>query len=480
MRSSFLFRIVVLLVCCWGSIMAAHASHALSADITYEYAGTTASPYQYRVIVHLCGDVLTAVDDPTITLTCGKNECGNTLPGSFTTMLTRTSMVLVNTNCTGVSSGLSYRLSTLEGLVQLTPAYWTLSIEASNRRNGVINIASSGTQSLFVKAELNNTNGLVNSSPKFTTNRLIQLTDVQPQQHYSAAAFDVEGDSLVYRLMQPLANPTAALPCGSATVGALAPHFGLNARTGELLTVAGPVQQGFYWMAVQVDEYRRLNGNWQQIGSIRRDMMYVVVLGANQPPAFTRVALASNSGSQLLGQTISVNPGQLLSLSLTAADPDASQMLTMTSSLPGTVPGVTFQDLGSGQAQLNWQVPATLPFGRYQLTVSAIDSYCPAPGATVLTIPVLVTQQVLATRTRQPLMQQPFPMPFQDEVRFQFTGVGMQPVIIADELGRMVGRLTTATDGSVVWRPASHLSAGLYFARNLDGTQVARLAYAGK
>ena len=71
-------------------------------------------------------------------------------------------------------------------------------------------------------------------------------------------------------------------------------------------------------------------------------------------------------------------------------------------------------------------------------------------------------------------------MPFRDEVRFQLTGVGHQLVTISDELGRVVARLTTATDGRIAWRPGAELAAGLYFARTADGSQVARLAYAGR
>ena len=284
----------------------------------------------------------------------------------------------------------------------------------------------------------------------------------------------------MYRLTPPQANPTAAAACGSPTVGAIAPHFALNAGTGELLTVAGPAQQGSYWLAAQVDEYRMLNGSWQQIGSIRRDVMYLVLLGANRLPVFTRVAPTGRPTEQLLGQTIRVNPGQTLALTLTATDPDAGQLLTLSSEVAAAVPGATFQDLGNGQSQLTWQVPATLPLGRYVLTAAATDNACPLPGASVLTLPVLVTQQALATHaTRRALAQPPFPAPFRDEVQFQLAGPGRQLVLIVDELGRTVAQLTTASDGRGVWRPSADVAAGLYLARSLSSSQVARLCYSG-
>ena len=182
MRLPFFLRSTLILLWCLSSSRGAHASHALGADLTYEYAGNSANPNQYRVVAHLFGDTynnsISQVDDPTVRLTCGMNECGTALPGSFTVELLRTSQVLVNANCTG--GGLLYRVTTLEDLVQLPPAHWTLSINLTNRRFAVVNVLASESQSIFVKAELDNSTGLVNSSPRFTTHRIVQLSGVQP------------------------------------------------------------------------------------------------------------------------------------------------------------------------------------------------------------------------------------------------------------------------------------------------------------
>ena len=446
----------------------------LGTELTYEYVGTPANPNQYHVVARLFRDLTSVVDDPMVTLTCGKNECGNTLPGSFTAILTRTSRAPVATGC---ATGISYELNTLEGLVQLAPAHWTLSINLSNRQVGVVNVTQSQNQTVYIKAELDNTNGLINSSPRFTTARIIQLTSTLPQR-YSVSVFDSEGDSLVYQLVQPLSAATS--PCGVSTVGAIAPHFQLNAATGELQTVSGPIQQGLYAMAVQVNEYRRIGGAWQPIGSVMRDMNYLVSVGTNQPPVFTSVTRTGSSGTQLLGQPIRVSPGETLSLALTATDADAGQVLSLSSSMGGLVPGTGFQDLGGGQGLLTWQVPATQPLGRYGLTATAQDNACPVAGANVLTLPIIVAQRVLATRAGQQLAQAPFPMPFRDEVHFQLAGQGQQAVLIVDELGRTVAQLTTAADGSATWQPATGLPAGSYFARTAVGTQAARLSYLGR
>ena len=476
-----LFPCLAALVLGLSCTLAANASHLMGGDLRYEYAGTAANPNQYHItaVLFLDNTPGAVVTQDQIELSCGKNECGVTLPGSFTTTLLRTQQELVSSSCSG--NGIRYLVSTLEGNVQLPPAQWKLSIKGENRSGLVLNVAQGATQSLYVQTELDNSTGLLNSSPRFNLDRLIQLSSVQPNQRYSLSAFDSEGDSLAYHLVQPLAGPTAAAACGTPIVGYLAPHFQLDAATGALLTINGPAQQGRYILAARVDEYRRVAGGWQRIGSITRDMTYFVQLGSsNQLPTFIRVALASAPTGQLLGQTIRVNPGQTLALTLTAADADVGQALTLSSTVTGIVPGATFQNLGNGQGLLTWQVPAGQRPGRYILTATATDNACPIAGTEVLTLAVQVTTQALATRPRQALALRPYPTPFQDAVQFRLANPGQQPVTITDGLGRVVAQLRTAADGSLTWQPAPALPTGLYFARTPDGTQVARLAYAGR
>ncbi|MBJ6111514.1 hypothetical protein JAO73_21010 [Hymenobacter sp. BT523] len=458
----------------------AHATHVLGADLTYEYAGTSASPHLYRVTARIFSDGSMAggtAGPPTgIALTCTQNGCAQLIS---TTTLPRVASQTVLTSCT--STGESTIITTMQGLVALPPAQWQLSINITARMAAMANVPQSSTVGLYVSAELDNSTGLINSSPRFTASRPVHLVSAQPQR-YSVSAFDSEGDSLVYEAEQPLmpgSNP--AMPCGTATGGVAAPHFQLNATTGELLTVPGAAGQlGIYALAARVNEYRRVNGNWRKVGSVTRELDYYASSGANQTPVFSRVALASNPMGQLLGQDIRVAAGQTATLVLTATDADAGQSVTLGSEVAGLVPGATFQPLANGQGQLAWQVPATLPPGRYGLTVTAIDNACPLLGHNVLTLSFLVTSPALPTRTRRALAELPSPVPFNEAVRFQFAEQGVQPVAITDALGRQVARLETAPDGRVEWRPATALPAGLYFARNLAGTQAARLQYSGK
>ncbi|MFD2721429.1 hypothetical protein ACFST9_22130 [Hymenobacter monticola] len=474
------FRAILLLVCCWANALVAQASHVLGGDLAYEYTGTVASPNLYRVTARIYSDGSGAAGiagPPTaITLTCSPSGCGQP---AITTTLARSAGQTVATSCT--STGESFIITTLQGLVTLPPGQWQLSVGMASRAAGIVNVSQSSAVGISLNAELDNTTGLVNSSPQFTASRPVHLVSGQAQR-YSLSAFDSEGDSLVYETVQPLTGmANASSVCPAATIGAAAPHLQVNAATGELLNVPSAAGQlGIYALAARVNEYRRVNGTWRKIGSVMRELDYYASIGANQVPTFTRVALAANPTGQLLGQEIRIAAGQTATLILTAVDTDAGQTVTLSSEVAGLVPGTTFQPLANGQGQLTWQVPATLPQGRYRLTVSALDNACPLLGHSVLTLSFLVTRTGLATAERQALAQPPFPMPFSETVRFQFAGQGVQPVIITDALGRLVTRVATAADGTVVWQPGAALPAGLYFARNAQGTQVARLQYSGK
>ncbi|HLK97830.1 MAG TPA: hypothetical protein VK364_08685, partial [Hymenobacter sp.] len=220
---------------------------------------------------------------------------------------------------------------------------------------------------------------------------------------YSFSTFEPDGDSLVYRSVEPLTGnilptptgcpfpapyssypggqfqdpingQTAAYPAGQfstslpllsfrASNGMAMPQFELNAATGDLLTT--PVLQvGYNVVAVRVDEYRRVNGIWTQIGSVTRDVIYSLFNGdGNRNPSITSLTVAGASASQPIDQAIMVQPGQLVSLTLTAADQDAGQALRLSSDVAAIIPGASFQTQGANQGVLSWQVPTTIQPG---------------------------------------------------------------------------------------------------------------------
>ncbi|SHI63266.1 Por secretion system C-terminal sorting domain-containing protein [Hymenobacter daecheongensis DSM 21074] len=456
----------------------ASATHIVGAEISYvPVPNSNPNDFRYYVTARLYRDISgsTTVDfGQTIPLYCRKNGCTAADPGSFTATLTRMSTTqLAYVRCSGASS---VELQVFSAEVRLYPGSWALSIAEENRTQGIMNLTNSANYGLYADAELNNSaaaRALPNTSPVFTSSRLPYICGSQFHR-YSFAAFDADGDSLVYRLAAPLAASTAD-PCPRPIPGVASPHFDIRPATGELFTIPFSLTLGIFNVVVRVDEYRRINSQWLKIGSVMRDLTYPVSTNAgNRNPTFT--TLTAGTASQPVGQLIRVSPGQSLSLTLNATDQDAGQTLRFASDAAATIPGVTFQTLSATQARLSWQVPATLPPGRYTIPVAVSDNACPTNGIEAQTLTFLVGSQVLAAHPPQPGLElAAYPMPFREQVRFQLYSSGPQQIQITDNLGRIVAKLTSQANGTVVWRPAASLAPGLYLARTPDGRQRLRL-----
>lgn len=451
----------------------AWATHAAGGEILYEpIAGST---NRYHITTRLFRNAEgTAVDfAESISLYCAKNGCDVASAGSFVVQLTRTR----RTDPDAIRCGTVVNdMHVYEGDVTLTPGRWLLSTWQENRSISIRNIGQSETHSLHIESFLDNSSGLVNSSPKFTSYKLPYLSRNQAHQ-YSASAFDIDGDSLVYQVVVPKENRAALMQqyiCATEIAPYItAPNFTVDAATGTLRSTSAAVELGDYVFPIRVDEYRKLNSVWTKIGSVTREQVYRAYNSSNLNPTFTGLTVNGNTTTQPLEQIIRVNPGQTVALTLTATDPDAGQALRFVSDVPDVVPGTTLQTLNATQARLTWSVPSTLPLGRYRLTVGVADNGCPTNASEVRTITFLVTNQVLATAPRRPLLLSASPNPFQSQVSFQVAKP--QPVVVLDGLGRVVAHLKSRPDGTVTWQPTAAVVPGLYFARTADGKQLVRL-----
>jgi hypothetical protein len=472
MKTFTLFRWGLLLSCLLISAQS-WATHAAGGEILYEpIAG---SPNRYHIIMRLFKNTENTNIDffGDVDLYCVKDGCNFPSTGSFLAKLPRTRRVLSDVVKCGQAT---YETIVFEGDVTLPAGRWTLSTWQENRAIGIRNIEQSTGHNLYIESFLDNTSGLINTSPKFTSYQLPYLSGNQPQV-YSSSAFDADGDSLVFQAVAPKENLGAAqqqyLCATEITSFTAAPNFRVDAATGALLPTSASFVQGDFLMPIRVDEFRKLNNVWTKIGSVTRDQVYRVYTGTNLSPSFTGLTINGATVAQTLEQVIRVNPGQTITLNLNATDPDAGQTLRFISNIPDIVPGATFKTINATQASLTWAVPANLPLGRYRLTVAVADDGCPINSSEVRTITVLVTNQVLAATTGRPLYLPASPNPFRSQVSFKLSRP--QTVTITDGLGRLVEHITSRPDGTITWQPASSLAPGMYFARSADGQQLVRL-----
>ncbi|OGX89359.1 hypothetical protein [Hymenobacter coccineus] len=476
MKLAFYFRWLPALLLWLGTALAAQASHLLGAEMTYApVAATTAGTPRYHVVLKLYVDLLPqSAKQPTATLVFSRNGCDAVGTGSFAVDVPITQ--ITKTYGQSCPANLAYTVQLYETDADLPQGQWTISFSGENRAAGVRNITSPASQAfgIYCSAFLNTELVAQNTSPVFLSSRLPYVASGQAER-YSFSAFDADGDSLVYRFVTPQTGTGAQYVCGVDIPSTPSPHFQLNAATGALTAPAtATTDVGIYIMAARVDEYRRLNGSWQQIGWVMRDVSYLYLNATNRAPGFTGLTVGGGPAAQPLNELIRVRAGQTVVLALDAADPDAGQVLSFSSDAVGTIPGLALQPLGPTHAQLTWQVPATLPPGRYVATVAVTDDGCPT-ASEEQTLAFLVTAATpLATRPTGAAKAAAFPMPFREQVQFQ-AGAPGQAITIVDELGRVVAQLRTQADGRVVWQPAAALPAGLYVARGADGRPLARL-----
>jgi hypothetical protein len=473
MRLTTSFRWLLAPLLAAGSLSAAQASHILGGDISYaSIASTTAGVPRYHVVVRKFENAASPgspIISSNVELRAAQNGCytpGTPTSLSFTVALTSTASGPVQ-QCGGGFS--PYRVLLFETDVNLPAGQWRLSTSDNARIADIQNITNSPSSSFYMEAYLDNTVTTQDTSPKFESVLQPSFSTVALSQH-SFSAFDVDGDSLRYEQIVAYNNCNQLVSGGT-----LAPQFHLNFATGAFEPmVSSSSIQGYYSTVVRVNEYRKVSANrWALIGSVMRDQSFALYPTTNQPPTFTTMQV-NGGAAQALGPAIAVQPGQTVSVLLQATDPDASQTLRFASEAPNVVPGLTLTRVGTTNSeQLTWQVPGTLPPGRYAIAVGVLDNGCINNASEERTLTFVVGSTALATRAAATATDV-FPVPFREQV--QFTTAPNQAVILVDALGREVARLTSAPSGLVRWQPAPSLPAGLYLARSASsGQPLARL-----
>ena len=519
----------------------AAASHLQGGDLTYAALGNN----RYLVTLHIYRDC-SGILPGTFALECRNGGC-NTSPAITSSFVQvgaavtgRQYCATLSGACTGAgpTNSEAYTYTTT---VTLPPAArWVLST-SQNARPATTNLSPTGSD-LYLEATLNNlvplagTTGTIitNTSPIASTlpvayipwNRLSNLSN---------NAFDLDGDSLVYSLESPLVacgmpatyapypggptpvstistNPlcvlqlpnngiyTPTLPIlvsydttGACPIRQAVPRFYFDARTGSIqlqpsryVNSASAIGDNKYAAVVKITEYRRLNGRYVEVGTMRRELYFIVYdCGTNSLPRIApTVTLQTGTGSgsqntvQPLSRIIPVVAGEPVSVLLSAADPNTGQSLTLTLDY-NAAPGSVLQNLGNGQARLTFTPPLNAAPGLYRVAVTAEDNACPIKGLDTQLLTFRVSSSVLATRGGAVLAVPAYPTPFTDQVRFQLATPGVQTLTVCDNLGRPVATVRSQPDGSVRWQPAASLPAGLYLARTADGRYTVRLLRSG-
>lgn len=397
------------------------ASHALGADITYSCANP-ANPNQYNIVVTFyreCGGG--AIGAPnTISLSYRSASCGL---GPFNVTLTQSGACLTpdgqagggapasgglcpafanQTTCSGGTFPGAQRF-TYCGTITLPGQCpdWVLSYSECCRNPQITNLVNPASNNQYVYALLNNTSGICNNSPFFTSPATRTLCD-SFFVNYNHGAVDIDGDSLVFSLIQPLsaAGTPVAYSGGLSVTNPLNTLNGFNfdPATGQMsFTPVGGAQAAV--ITVLVEEYR----NGVLIGSTMRDIQFKVVTSGCTPDSILPTQPVNLVGGGITvgpnnTPVIQVCPGVPLSFDLPYIDA-AGSLITLNNNIAQSIPGASVSCAtcnGTNDTAVltfTW-TPTAADSGLHFFTVDYSNNACPIQGGGINTFQIFVYTEV--------------------------------------------------------------------------------------
>lgn len=269
------------------------ATHQRAAEITYKHV--TGLTYEVKIITYTYTP--SPADRPTLDIYWGD--------GTFST-LERTERTFLQDNITRNV----YEYKPAAGAVTnrhtySSPGSYMLYMEDPNRNYGVVNIPNSVNVPMYVQTLLVINPFLgYNNSPTLL-NPPIDVGCVNQVFIHNPGAYDIDGDSLSYRIVN--CKTAGGIDIPGFTQPMASNSFTINPYTGDVIWDT-PIMQGEYNIAFVIEEWRR----GIKIGSVTRDMQIEILACNNKPP----VIFAP-------GDTC-VTAGESISFDVSAIDPDGN------------------------------------------------------------------------------------------------------------------------------------------------------------
>jgi gliding motility-associated-like protein len=385
--STWLFTAILFVASLFCSTTAS-ASHAVGTDLTYTYLGNNT----YRFNLTFYRDC-SGINAPASFSAAVNNNCG--LPAASFTLAQLGPGIEITPLCpTGTSTCAN---GTIQGVQQYvyTGTYtfpagcdnWNVSTSECCR-NTIATVPNSQSFDIYIEATV--FTPLPNNSPDFTQPPVPYVCAGQSFT-YNHGVIDIEGDSLVYDLVNPLDGPypgtvinygagfTPGTPLSVAPPGVV-----FNNTTGQMSFTPTTVGQTSV-VAVRVREYR----SGVLISTVRRDVQIIVLnCGANQTPQLgtvTNVVGAAFTPQNNSG-TFRICPGQTMSFSIPVTDGNAAQVLSVLSNAAANFPGAVVNITnGTGNTRIfnfTW-TPTASSTGVRVLAIEARDNNCPTYGFAV-------------------------------------------------------------------------------------------------
>ena len=335
-----------------GAARPALATHLLGGEMSYQYLdanGTNPSaPFRYQITVTSYFNGLypstpgIAAPPTSVTINIFNRTTGAALQNvvaARTTGLGSPIYPRVPTGCTVSGPSQPFYLLKYTATVSLpaTPDGYYAVYTLGARNNTLTNINNPTTANIPLTLYVSMAPPLIyNRSPVFS-DTAVAIVCTNDTTVLLNNAVDADGDRLVYSFGTPYGSQTSSasfppLPqlvpyktgfgySGLTPFGTGAGNFAIiNANTGT--AKYGATTQGLYGVAVDVGEYRTINGREVLIGTTRRDLQLVVSSCPSTKPPVLPSAVTTP-------RAYSIEEGQALSIPITATQPD-NHPLTMT------------------------------------------------------------------------------------------------------------------------------------------------------
>ncbi len=387
-KNNIFRRALAILIFTLLSTWNASASHLTAVDIYYEHIQGDSFNLILKLYRDCEGIDLGATADINIqSANCGTNLDLTLFLDSMREVSQLCPSELMNSSCNSTAP------NALPGVQEFTYSQgftfpgqctdWILSFQDCTRNMAIDNIFDPDNQCIYVEANLNNTGGLNNNSPIFTTIPIV-YSCVNKLFNFNHGGIDSDGDSLVFSLQTPLddaGSPVNFIPPNSSTYPILDVR-GFNTFdpiTGEITFFPSVAQSAV--TAIKVEEYR----NGVLIGSTTRDLQIIITNCSNSQPSTTTGLINNDRGTLIDSTSISTCANDSINFEANYQDPDGSDQITITSNIGLVIPGATLSTIGTNPAHAYFHLPRTSFSGRKVFTVTVIDDGCSIYTAQIYT-----------------------------------------------------------------------------------------------
>jgi gliding motility-associated-like protein len=260
-----------------------------------------------------------------------------------------------------------------------SPGSYVIYLEDPNRNLGVVNIPNSVNVPMYVETLLTINPFLgYNNSPTLL-NPPIDVGCVNQVFIHNPGAYDVDGDSLSYRLVN--CKTTGGIDIPGFVQPVASNSFSINPVTGDVIWDT-PILQGEYNIAFVIEEWR----NGVRIGYVTRDMQIEILACNNNPPVIIVI------------EDTCVTAGENITFNVTAYDIDGDAVsLTATggpfeiSDSPATIDPDPAAGNDTVMTTFSWNTScAHVQKQPFQVFFKAIDDANPVNLASYKTVAITV------------------------------------------------------------------------------------------